>query len=358
MLRRQAFLRCIGGGPAPKKPKPSTSKLSSAGATLAEATQQMPKAENINVEHETSADLLKKLTPEQIDKMERQIVDGTEREERLLNEDNIFQMDISTKETPKGQATKVFWKTVTVGQYELDPRFYTVQLDGRKVKAFETKHTLLLPTKDFAYAAAREWVSQIDVVNKTLMPLTDIASASAYHVGAGGVSPRIDYVSSFIRNDNTLFRADPIEKQQDAAIEPIHEWFEKTFNVQQLPRVEKLKYPNVPEKTVATVRGVLTELNLNTYQAVALCILCQYTASVILPLALLLTAGRVVSTQECLRISRMEEQHNVQGHGHVPGYHDLREADVRLKVAAAVSAWRLTEELSVEQCLPPVPKTN
>ena len=318
-------------------------------------------------------DILSKLTPQQFSKVERETLQRTEREERILNQDNLFQMDISTKDSTQsgGVAAKIFWKSVSVvpithkntSQEELgnhSSSFHGVQVDGRFVKAFETtpKVNLLLPTKDYAFAVAREWATQQDVLDKTLMPLTDIASAAMYHVGPGGIAPRVDYIAGFLRSDNTFFRCSPLEEEQDRCFAPIHDWFERTFEVATLPRVEKLRYPNISPGTMSKVQGVLRELDLNSFQAVSLCILVQYTASLILPLAVLFTNGSLLSTNEMLRLSHLEENFNTKQQGSVKGFHDIRESDVRVKVAAAVCAWKLTEGLSTSACLPPPPRVE
>ena len=301
-----------------------------------------------------------KLSESELARAESKVIDKNEREESILNVDNLFQMDVSSApvhDIRKG--SRVFWRSVQVVEH---PRrsgackdlLYEVRLDDRRVKAFEGKtgQFLILPSKDYAYAVAREWGAQNNYLNQTVMPLTDIASAASYHVNSSGIPPRVDYLISFLRNDNTFYRAPKIENEQDKIYKPIHDWFEKTFDVKPLPRADKLKYCALPEETATKVHGVLSELNLNTYQIISLCVLCQYTSSLVLPLAHLLTNGALVSTKRLIELSNMEENYNARQHGAVEGYHDFREKELKLKISAAVCAWQLTNGLSVEHCIP------
>ena len=300
------------------------------------------------------------LSSEDFAKIESKIIDKTEREESILNRDNLFQMDVSSgpvHDIRKG--SKIFWRTVQIVQSDRknhagDQPFYEIQLDGRRVRAFEGKNNqnILLPSKDYAYAVAREWATQARCLNQTLMPMSDIASAASYHVNHTGIPPRIEYLVSFLRNDNTFYRAPKLEKEQDARYGPIHAWFEETFGVKKLPRIENIKYSNLPEETAEKIQGVLTELELNTYQIIALCVLCQYTSSLILPLAHLFTSGKLISMQDLITISNLEEKFNVGQHGSVEGYHDFREKEAKLKISAAVCVWKLTSGLSTNFCIP------
>ena len=302
------------------------------------------------------------ITDKEFEKVQTRALDKTEREEQILNKDSLFQMDISAApvhDIRKG--ARVFWKSVQVTEYQPDKsqshmqsKFYEVRLDGKRVRAFEgsSQQHLLLPTQNYAYAVAREWASQTCFVNQTTMPLSDISSAACYHVGETGIPPRIDYLISFLRNDNTFYRSASIAAEQDNKYNPIHRWFEKTFETETLPRVVGLKYCSLPEETAGKIHAVISELNLNTYQIIALCVLCQYTSSLILPLAHLLTNGELLSTKDLFRYSSMEEDFNRAKHGQVVGYHDFREKEARLKVSAAICAWQLTNGLSHENCIP------
>jgi chaperone required for assembly of F1-ATPase len=101
-------------------------------------------------------------------------------------------------------------------------------------------------------------------------------------------------------------------------------------------------HPNIPHETALKVREQLLAMNLNQHQVVALCVVAQFTASLMLPLAMF---HNVITVEEGLMIHKAEEAHNVEEHGEIKGYHDIRDADTVVKIAAATSAWQLTAGL-------------
>lgn len=266
-------------------------------------------------------------------------------ETRILTEDNLYQLDVSTSTKQQG-ALRVFWKDVDVveaGEPGLHD-WYKVTLDGRKVKAFENANQLLLPSKEYALAVAHEFGTQTGHLNKLLMPLTDLASG-AMLVAAQGIPARVDYLMSFFLTDNLYFRSESIAAEQDALIKPVAEWFDRVFDVHS-PRIVGIGHPNIPTATVEKVRQQLLAMNMNQHQIVAFCVVAQFTASLQLPLALF---HNVISIEHALQINRAEEGHNVREHGEIKGYHDIREADNVVKVAAAVTAWHMTGNLDPQR---------
>ena len=148
---------------------------------------------------------------------------------------------------------------------------------------------------------------------------------------------------SFFQNDNCYFRSEYIAEKQDELIQPVADYFHRLVGVE-TPRIVGLAHPRFTEQETEQVRQFLHGLNMNQYQIVAFCVCAQFTASLMLPLAMF---NRIVTVDQALEINRMEEGHNIKTHGEVGGYHDIRESDVRVKISAAAAAWRMTNECSV-----------
>nr|CCC94402.1 unnamed protein product [Trypanosoma congolense IL3000] len=335
-----------------KKPK----RRVSAGIDTSDLLASIPRnpgahAELSTAELERKVDEWSKMDPEELEKLFQRL-DKQEREEsRVLEEDSLYQMDVSLRERSQG-AVRVFWRDVDVGKLD-DVRegWYTVLVDGRKVKAFESRGVLAIPSEAMAYACAREYAEQKDYLNKLLMPLTDLCSG-ALAVVPQMITPRIDYLMSFYQNDNMYFRSPLIAEEQDRNIDPVSQWFSREFGVN-VPRVVGIGHPQIPPDATFKVRDALLAMSMNPYQVVALCVAAQFTSSLILPLAMF---HEVVDLPTALNINRAEESHNTRVEGMIEGYHDIREADVVTKLCAATVAWKLMKDVSLSKSLE-VPRT-
>lgn len=297
---------------------------------------------------------LSKLTPEQLETLVDKLGQQESTASKAMADDGVHQMDVSLATKYQG-GQKVFWKTVStykVPDLSADSApWWGVELDGRKVKAFETTQPLIVPTEDFALAIAHEYAQQSGVLNKLLMPLTDLASG-AQHVNPQMMIPRIDYLMAFFRNDNLYYRAEAIADEQDELIEPIRAWWARYLGLplegpNSIPRYVGIAHTHFSPQTVDNVRDGLIRMQLNPYQLVALCVVAQHTASLMLPLAVF---HGVCDIETALTINRAEESHNTAEHGSIQGFHDIREADVVLKIAASLVAWRMTADTSMSAC--------
>ncbi|CCW69192.1 unnamed protein product [Phytomonas sp. Hart1] len=263
---------------------------------------------------------------------------------RVLAEDSIYQMDVSLR-TRQQSAVRVFWKDVDVQPLEKYEGWYSILLDGRKVRAFESTQILAVPNEEMAYCCAKEYSEQSEYLNKLLMPMTDICSG-VQHIAPQMISPRIDYLMSFYQNDNMYFRSAPIAAMQNKLISPVTEWFSRVFEID-VPIVVGIGDPHISPNDVLKVRDHLLSWSMNPYQIVALCVATQFTSSLILPLALF---HGVVDLPTALRINRSEEGHNINEAGLIEGYHDIREADVTTKISACALAWKLMKDVDLARC--------
>lgn len=286
-----------------------------------------------------------RLNPKKLEELMMRFEQQEDLSSRVLEEDSVHQMDVSL--TPRQQGgVRVFWKKVDVAESATMPGWYSITLDGRPVKAFESSTVLLLPTEALAYSCAVEYAQQEGFLNKLLMPLTDICSG-ALHISPQLIQPRIEYLLSFYRNDNIFFRSTTIAAQQDKDIQPVSDWFSKTYGLQ-VPRILGLGDPHITPAMTEMMREALLSLNLNTYQLLCFCVMAQFTSSLILPLALFHSA---VDLPTVIRINGAEERYNVEKLAMIEGYHDIREADVMTKLAACATVWRLTSDVSFSKSL-------
>lgn len=259
--------------------------------------------------------------------------------------DDVFQMSVSEK---KGAGKlKVFWKEVDV--IPAEGGWYHVTLDGRKVKALESDDTLLLPTEAMAYAVANEWVEQKEVINKLLMPMNDVASGSQA-IDEYSVNARLEHLMSFLGSDNLYFRHPQLKEIEERLCDPVCDWFDKHFGVS-TPRISGLCIPKISDATREKVHKALVDMKMNKYQVVSLYVMTQYTASLVLAVAL---AHGAVDLPTALQINRLEEMHSVDTSVQIDGYHDIRDADVTIKVSAALASWNMTKGLTDEQVATPL----
>lgn len=328
-------------------------------------------------------DQLARMTPQELDEYVKGVQQEEDTASRALVDDGVHQMDVSLTRRYQG-AQRVFWKTVSVvpalpATRESDQGWYAVALDGRRVKAFESTVPLVLPSEAYALAVAHEYATQQQHLNKLLMPMTDLASG-AQHVQPQAILPRVDYLMSFFRNDNLYFRSPAVVAQQDELIAPVKAWYEAWTGIE-VPRIVGLGHPQFPPYIPHRIRDKLIQLEMNPYQIVAFCVIAQHCASLMLPLALFYgtktvqkkttaanpttmaapepggggdvgtaTVVPLLSLQQCLLINRSEEAFNTKEFGEIKGFHDIREQDVIVKVAASAAAFAMTRHMSQAEC--------
>ena len=339
----------MGEGIAPKKAKKGRSIADNATSVNVAKASEMPSDPKVEAELST-ADVerkIKKLAEIPEDKLNELMAKFDEKENaasKVLEEDSLYQMDLSLEMRQQG-GVRVFWKDVSVAESTKFKNWYHVTVDRRPVKAFETKAQLIVPGEEFAHAVAAEWGKQENFLNKLSMPLTDLASG-AHHVSPQMIAPRIGYLMSFFKTDNCYFRSEMIQDKQDKLIDPIAEWYGRVYDFE-VPRVVGISHPHPSSEVENRVRESLHALNMNQYQIVALCVMAQCTASLMLPLALV---NRVTTLAKAMEINRAEEGHNVASEGIIEGYHDIRDCDQVVKLAAAACGWHFTKDLPLAQC--------
>eukprot|EP00667_Euglena_gracilis_P017581 EG_transcript_18536 len=241
---------------------------------------------------------------------------------RAAIRDDVFQMSVSEKKAVG--RLKVFWKKVEV--VPAAEGWFNVTLDGRRVKALESDDTLFLPSEALAYAVAKEWSDQKGDIQKLLMPMNDVASGSQA-IDEYSVHARLEHLLTFLGSDNMYFRHPQLKQVEEQLCDPICDWFDQHYGVK-TPRITGLCSTKIADITREKVHQALVDMDMNKYQVVCLYVITQYTASLVLALALV---NGVVDLPTALQINRLEEMHSVNTSVPIDGYHDIRDADVTIK---------------------------
>ena len=263
---------------------------------------------------------------------------------RISDQDGLFNMTPSGIKAEPIKAVRRFYKEVNVTNDE-HPEWYSVKLDSRNAKFFESEDNLVLPSEDLALAVAHEWDSQETVINRFSMPMSDVVSG-AHQVKPDGLPARISYCLEFFKHDHTFYREAAIREEQDEMIEPILQWADRYYDIK-TPRVEGIRRCTVDVEDVEKMRRALELMNMNKFQIVALTVLCQYMSSLMLPLAVL---NNTTTLEIAILINRIEEMANIRATSEIEGYHDIRHLDSVVKMAACRAAWDFTKNVSAVDC--------
>eukprot|EP01006_Ploeotia_vitrea_P058851 TRINITY_DN70401_c0_g1_i1.p1 TRINITY_DN70401_c0_g1~~TRINITY_DN70401_c0_g1_i1.p1 ORF type:complete len:372 (+),score=49.46 TRINITY_DN70401_c0_g1_i1:75-1190(+) len=343
-LRANSTKRFCSSGPVvpPSVNLPTTTQTFASSA--AEVKIDMP-----TDPAEQAVRAIQALSPEEFRARFEAFDEKSKREAFTAARHDIFQMEMSMGDTEGigKKRVKVFWKNVDA--VEIEPGWWTVTLDGRKVKSLEGKDTLVLPSEPFAVAVAHEWSQQKGYLNKLTMPLTDIASSSL-QLDMMAIALKLEHLMSFLGSDNLFYRNHLIADKQDPLIEPIQQWFDKEFEVTTPRFYSELGTFTFNEATRSRILGKIRGMQLNCWQIVALHSMAQFFSSIILSLGVL--TGQV-SMEVAQQINAMEEEQNIATARPIDGFHDLRDIDSKVKVTALQVAWNLASNLGADHATAP-----
>ena len=112
---------------------------------------------------------------------------------------------------------------------------YAILLDGRAAKTIGRK-ILTAPTLTLADAVTAEWDAQVEFIERHLMPLTNLLSASIDRPNVAG-DDLVDEILEFLKTDLVCYRADApmvLVERQCAIWDPYIVWLDATFGAQLL----------------------------------------------------------------------------------------------------------------------------
>ncbi|SMO90672.1 ATP12 family chaperone protein [Ruegeria faecimaris] len=212
---------------------------------------------------------------------------------------------------------KRFWTACQV--VEADGGF-TVELDGRRVKT-PARAGLILPTLPMAQAIAAEWDAQEEQVDPGTMPYTRSANAAIDKVLIQHAEVA-DMLADYGDSDLLCYRAaHPQELQQRQAEQwdPVLDWAAEAMSVRLQPVTGILHQP----QDVAALDQLRRRVHdFNNFQLAAFHDLVSLSGSLILGFA---ATSDWCDAQEIWRISRLDEQWQIEQWGHDDEAHEAAE---------------------------------
>ncbi|XP_076237513.1 ATP synthase mitochondrial F1 complex assembly factor 2 homolog l(2)k14505 isoform X2 [Calliopsis andreniformis] len=172
---------------------------------------------------------------------------------------------------------------------------FEITLDQRKLKTPQGK-IFEVDSKPLALAIAAEWDSQKEVIDRSNMHL----------------------------------ESDELYKLQTENWDPLVQWFCDNYSVN-LTKTKSIETPTVPIETKAVLIRHLMSYNCSAVHGFMYGV--DAIKSVILTLA---AAERVISIQEAVKLSRLEEDFQASHWGSVEWFHDQNKYDLQARLAAAI----------------------
>jgi ATP synthase mitochondrial F1 complex assembly factor 2 len=230
---------------------------------------------------------------------------------------------------------KRFYKNVGIkAVVEGKEEKYVVTLDGRNLRT-PARNPLQLPTKELALCIAAEWDAQTDQrkgLQPVTMPLMSLASTAIDQIAVDRDITIANCVK-YLPTDSALFFTSPEDrillKKQKLHLQPVIKALNKKLQID-LQTTQAMNGRNQQsENTVVTIHRVVEAMDDFTLACLqSATIECK---SIVLGLAFV---GRLISLEESIAASRLEEEFQLEIWGVVEGGHDMD----RLNNAVALSA--------------------
>ncbi|KAM3964864.1 ATP synthase mitochondrial F1 complex assembly factor 2 homolog l(2)k14505 [Aphomia sociella] len=208
---------------------------------------------------------------------------------------------------------------------------WEVTLDQRRLKT-PNGRVLMVNSEPLARAIAAEWDAQKDTIAQPTMHLTALCNTSLDNPGKLTAHDITSYLIDYFPTDTLLFHSEEEELKalQEKKWVPILEWFQERFGVTQ--EITKGLEP-LPVST--ETRAVLARHFLS-YDFTALNAICFGVEALKSPLLMLACIERRLNPKEAVLLARLEEEYQLSRWGRVPWAHELNQAEVSSRVAAAL----------------------
>ncbi|XP_070581078.1 ATP synthase mitochondrial F1 complex assembly factor 2-like [Ptychodera flava] len=223
---------------------------------------------------------------------------------------------------------KKFYKSVSITQ---SGGLYEINLDKRKLKTPMGK-IFTVPSEPLAIAVATEWEAQEKTIKKHTMPLTSLCNSALDNPTERSKETIIQSILHFLSTDTVCFREEQppeLYALQQNEWDPILEWVNKRYEVNIQATTSLLGPEITPE-----IKHVF-EQHLRVYNSWAI---VGYESAVQSLKSLILTAAlidRHLTVEEAVSLSRLEYAFQTAQWGRVEWAHDLDEAEMKARVAAA-----------------------
>ncbi|XP_076237498.1 ATP synthase mitochondrial F1 complex assembly factor 2 homolog l(2)k14505 isoform X1 [Calliopsis andreniformis] len=209
---------------------------------------------------------------------------------------------------------------------------FEITLDQRKLKTPQGK-IFEVDSKPLALAIAAEWDSQKEVIDRSNMHLTALCNTVIDNPHKHTKLDMVNYIVNCLEMDTVLFHSnesDELYKLQTENWDPLVQWFCDNYSVN-LTKTKSIETPTVPIETKAVLIRHLMSYNCSAVHGFMYGV--DAIKSVILTLA---AAERVISIQEAVKLSRLEEDFQASHWGSVEWFHDQNKYDLQARLAAAI----------------------
>lgn len=213
------------------------------------------------------------------------------------------------------------------------PRCYRYQnYDHRRLKTPNGK-ALAVDNECLARAIAAEWDAQTEHIAQPTMHLTALCNTALDNPGKLTSHDIASYLLDYFSTDTLLFHSEEereLQKLQEKKWTPVVEWFEKRFNVKQEVATGLLPPPVTNE-----TRAVLARYFLS-YDFAALSAMNFGVEALKSPILMLACVERYIDPKEAVLLARLEEEYQLMRWGRVPWAHEINQAELTSRVAAAL----------------------
>lgn len=227
-----------------------------------------------------------------------------------------------------GLGPKRFYDVVSVAQQ--NDGSYAVTVDGRVVKTPQ-RGMLAAPTHALATAVAAEWDAQTGRIRPSSMPLTTLVSTARDFV-PDSREGLVAQTMGFLDTDTVCIRPgypSELVEAQERAFGPVVGHLRERRGVELNIVRGSLSAPQGKDNWEKLKSGLV---GLDDYSLAAVDAATRCAKSVAIAIAL---ADGALSAEQAVAAARSEEQWQMRVWGCVEGGHDLDDADVLVRLAAA-----------------------
>lgn len=209
---------------------------------------------------------------------------------------------------------------------------YEIALDQRKLKTPKGK-IFEVNNKALALAVAAEWEAQKNIIEKESMHLTALCNTVLDNPNNQTKPDMVNSIVHCLEMDTILFHSserDDLYKLQVKKWDPLVQWFCDHFKVD-IVKTQSIETPTVPIETKTVISRHLLSYSCDAIHGFLYAV--NALKSVIITLA---TIERVITVEEAVKLSCLEEEYQTSHWGNIEWAHDLNKYDLQSRVAAAV----------------------
>ncbi|BES88484.1 ATP synthase mitochondrial F1 complex assembly factor [Nesidiocoris tenuis] len=208
---------------------------------------------------------------------------------------------------------------------------YEVTLDHRKLKT-PKGNVMKLDKEMLALAVAAEWDAQKGEIQQSTMHITSLCNTALENPNNITKPEAVQTLLNYLENDAILFfsHEEEMHALQQKEWDPVIKWFCERFKVSIQP-TRDLGGVEIPVTTKEIIRKHLLSYDLASMHGFLLAVECL--KSLILTICCI---DHKLNVTQAVLLSRLEEEYQTGHWGRVEWAHDIAQADLQARVAAAV----------------------